>query len=181
MKRPTAISRICFLSIEGWAAKSKPSEIADEREARQHDARLDPPLILTADLAPGRRLTQVPRARGRARELSEGKCQLSMPPCRDRIGNHPGGELTLQSGCPAGPHARHEWKPEGNSITEGIANNYETGNLVGFAPDGQYQITDAEMLPVLFDLVTEEARQDAAAARWQAAERIGEPLGSGPG
>src|SRR5438445_8004445 len=25
MKRPAAISRICFLSIEGWAAKSKPS------------------------------------------------------------------------------------------------------------------------------------------------------------
>ena len=27
---------------------------------------------------------------------------------------------------------------------------------MGFAPDGQYQITDREMLPVLFDLVTEE-------------------------
>jgi cysteine synthase A len=53
-------------------------------------------------------------------------------------------------------YARHEWKPEGNSITEGIGNNHETGNLAGFAPDGQYQITDAEMLPVLFDLVTEE-------------------------
>jgi cysteine synthase A len=54
-------------------------------------------------------------------------------------------------------YARHEWKPEGNSITEGIGNNYETGNIAGFAPDGQYQITDAEMLPVLFDLVTERA------------------------
>jgi cysteine synthase len=53
-------------------------------------------------------------------------------------------------------YARHEWKPEGNSITEGIGNNHETGNLAGFAPDGQYQITDAEMLPILFDLVTEE-------------------------
>ena len=53
-------------------------------------------------------------------------------------------------------YAHHEWKPEGNSITEGIGNNHETGNLVGFAPDGQYQITDQEMLPVLFDLVTEE-------------------------
>jgi cysteine synthase A len=53
-------------------------------------------------------------------------------------------------------YARHEWQPEGNSITEGIGNNHETGNLVGFAPDGQYQITDKEMLPVLFDLVTEE-------------------------
>src|SRR6266478_1760183 len=53
-------------------------------------------------------------------------------------------------------YAHHEWKPEGNSITEGIGNNHETGNLAGFAPDGQYQITDAEMLPVLFDLVQEE-------------------------
>ena len=53
-------------------------------------------------------------------------------------------------------YARHEFKPEGNSITEGIGNNRETANLEGFAPDGQYQITDEEMLPVLFGLVTEE-------------------------
>jgi cysteine synthase len=53
-------------------------------------------------------------------------------------------------------YARGEWKPESNSITEGIGNNHETGNLQGFKPDGQFQITDAEMLPVLFDLVTEE-------------------------
>src|SRR5712671_4129878 len=53
-------------------------------------------------------------------------------------------------------YARHEFKPEGNSITEGIGNNRETANLEGFAPDGQYQITDEEMLPVLFDLVTQE-------------------------
>jgi len=53
-------------------------------------------------------------------------------------------------------YARREWKPEGSSITEGIGNNHETKNLEGFAPDGQFQITDAEMLPVLFDLVIEE-------------------------
>src|SRR5437764_14299177 len=53
-------------------------------------------------------------------------------------------------------YARREFKPEGNSITEGIGNNRETANLEGFAPDGQYQITDEEMLPILFDLVTEE-------------------------
>ena len=53
-------------------------------------------------------------------------------------------------------YARGEFKPEGNSITEGIGNNRETGNLQGFRPDGQYQITDEEMLPVLFDLVTDE-------------------------
>src|SRR5947207_3027792 len=53
-------------------------------------------------------------------------------------------------------YARHEWKPEGNSITEGIGNNRETKNLEGFAPDGQYQIADEEALPILFDLVEEE-------------------------
>jgi cysteine synthase A len=53
-------------------------------------------------------------------------------------------------------YARHEFKPEGSSITEGIGNNRETKNLEGFAPDGQFQITDEEALPILFDLVTEE-------------------------
>jgi cysteine synthase A len=53
-------------------------------------------------------------------------------------------------------YARREFKPEGNSITEGIGNNRETKNLEGFQPDGQYQITDEEMLPVLFNLITEE-------------------------
>jgi cysteine synthase len=55
-----------------------------------------------------------------------------------------------------GWYARHEFKPEGSSITEGIGNNRETKNLEGFTPDGQFQIADAEMLPVLFDLVVEE-------------------------
>ena len=53
-------------------------------------------------------------------------------------------------------YARREFKPEGNSITEGIGNNRETKNLEGFTPDGQFQITDEEALPILFDLVQEE-------------------------
>ena len=53
-------------------------------------------------------------------------------------------------------YARHEFKPEGGSITEGIGNNRETKNLEGFTPDGQYQITDEEMLPVLFSLARDE-------------------------
>src|SRR5580700_9197336 len=53
-------------------------------------------------------------------------------------------------------YARREFKPEGSSITEGIGNNRETENLKGFAPDGQYQITDEEMLPVLFSLAQDE-------------------------
>jgi len=55
-----------------------------------------------------------------------------------------------------GWYARHEFKPEGNSITEGIGNNRETKNLEGFAPDGQFQISDDEALPILFRLVVEE-------------------------
>jgi cysteine synthase len=53
-------------------------------------------------------------------------------------------------------YAHREFKPEGNSITEGIGNNRETRNLAGFEPDGQFQISDAEMLPVLFGLVEDE-------------------------
>jgi cysteine synthase A len=53
-------------------------------------------------------------------------------------------------------YARHEFKPEGSSITEGIGNNRETKNLEGFTPDGQFRVSDEEMLPVLFNLVTEE-------------------------
>jgi cysteine synthase len=53
-------------------------------------------------------------------------------------------------------YARREFKPEGNSITEGIGNNRETENLKGFAPDGQYQISDEEALPILFNMVHDE-------------------------
>jgi cysteine synthase len=53
-------------------------------------------------------------------------------------------------------YARKEFKPQGNSITEGIGNNRETKNLEGFAPDGQFQITDEEALPILFALAQEE-------------------------
>ncbi len=53
-------------------------------------------------------------------------------------------------------YARREFKPEGNSITEGIGNNRETANLAGFSPDGQFRISDEEILPVLFSLVQDE-------------------------
>ena len=51
---------------------------------------------------------------------------------------------------------RHELKAEGNSITEGIGQSRITKNLEGAPLDGWFQVTDAEMLPALFDLVTEE-------------------------
>jgi cysteine synthase A len=53
-------------------------------------------------------------------------------------------------------YARGELKAEGNSITEGIGNGRITKNLDGAPVDGWFQVTDEEMLPVLFDLVLEE-------------------------
>ncbi|MGV1869089.1 cysteine synthase A [Agrobacterium rosae] len=47
-------------------------------------------------------------------------------------------------------------KSEGSSITEGIGQGRITANLEGFEPDFSYRITDAEALPVLYDLVTTE-------------------------
>jgi len=53
-------------------------------------------------------------------------------------------------------YARGELKAEGNSITEGIGQGRITKNLEGAPLDGWFQVTDEEMLPVLFRLVTEE-------------------------
>lgn len=45
---------------------------------------------------------------------------------------------------------------EGASITEGIGQARVTGNLEGLAVDKAYQISDAEMLPYLYDLTIYE-------------------------
>ncbi|HXP30785.1 MAG TPA: cysteine synthase A [Stellaceae bacterium] len=55
-----------------------------------------------------------------------------------------------------GYYAKGELKAEGSSITEGIGQGRITKNLEGAPLDGWFQVTDAEMLPVLFDLVLEE-------------------------
>jgi cysteine synthase len=47
-------------------------------------------------------------------------------------------------------------KAEGSSITEGIGQGRITKNLEGIALDGQFQITDEEMLPVIYDLLLHE-------------------------
>ncbi len=47
-------------------------------------------------------------------------------------------------------------KSEGSSITEGIGQGRITANLEGFEPDFSYQVSDAEALPIVFDLVQEE-------------------------
>jgi cysteine synthase A len=53
-------------------------------------------------------------------------------------------------------YARGELKAEGSSITEGIGQGRITKNLDGAPVDGWFQVTDEEMLPILFDLVQEE-------------------------
>jgi len=53
-------------------------------------------------------------------------------------------------------YAHHELKSEGNSITEGIGQSRITKNMEGAPLDGWFQVTDEEMLPILFDLITEE-------------------------
>jgi cysteine synthase A len=47
-------------------------------------------------------------------------------------------------------------KAEGSSITEGIGQGRITGNLEGAVVDMPYQITDEELMPVLYDLVVKE-------------------------
>jgi len=52
---------------------------------------------------------------------------------------------------------RHgELKAEGSSITEGIGQGRITGNLEGVSIDEPYRISDAEWLPVLWDLISQE-------------------------
>ncbi|QBY00673.1 cysteine synthase A [Rhodophyticola sp. CCM32] len=48
------------------------------------------------------------------------------------------------------------FKSEGGSITEGIGQGRETANLVGFTPDHCFKISDAEALPMVFDLLADE-------------------------
>ena len=49
-----------------------------------------------------------------------------------------------------------ELKSSGSSITEGIGQGRVTANLEGAPIDDAYQITDEEMLPVIFDLLEHE-------------------------
>ncbi|SEM87317.1 cysteine synthase A [Gemmobacter aquatilis] len=58
--------------------------------------------------------------------------------------------------------ALHAWYTEGkldapgSSITEGIGQGRITANLEGFRPDFSYRIPDAEALPIVFDLLSDE-------------------------
>ncbi len=53
-------------------------------------------------------------------------------------------------------YAHGELKSEGNSITEGIGQGRVTANLEGAPIDDQFQISDSEALPYVFDLLEHE-------------------------
>ncbi len=53
-------------------------------------------------------------------------------------------------------YAHGELKAEGTSITEGIGQGRVTRNLEGAPIDGALQVTDAEALPIIFDLLAAE-------------------------
>jgi cysteine synthase len=70
-------------------------------------------------------------------------------------------DVVIAAADPAGA-AIYSWfkrgvlESSGSSITEGIGQGRITGNLEGLAVDEAYQVSDAEALPVLFDLLGEE-------------------------
>jgi cysteine synthase A len=53
-------------------------------------------------------------------------------------------------------YANGEMKSKGSSITEGIGQGRITANLEGLEVDMPFNIPDAEALPIVFDLLTEE-------------------------
>lgn len=74
-----------------------------------------------------------------------------------------------------------ELKSSGSSITEGIGQGRVTANLEGFTPDFAYQVTDAEALPYLFDLVEYEGLclGGSTAINIAGAVRLAKDLGPG--
>lgn len=72
---------------------------------------------------------------------------------------HKGVKIGLADPMGAALHSFYttgELKSEGSSISEGIGQGRITANLEGFTPDFSYQISDAEALPIVFDLLADE-------------------------
>ena len=78
-------------------------------------------------------------------------------------------------------YANGELKSSGSSITEGIGQGRITANLEGFTPDFAYQISDAEALPYVFDLVEKEGLclGGSTAINIAGAVRLAKDLGPG--
>lgn len=76
---------------------------------------------------------------------------------------------------------RGELKGEGSSITEGIGVNRITGNLEGLEVDHAYRIEDAEMLPILYELIAKEGLSlgGSAGVNIAGAMRLARDLGPG--
>ena len=74
-----------------------------------------------------------------------------------------------------------ELRVTGESITEGIGQSRLTGNLEGFTPDFACQVTDAEALPCVFDLLQHEGLclGGSAAINIAGAVRLARELGPG--
>lgn len=72
-------------------------------------------------------------------------------------------------------------KAEGSSITEGIGQGRVTANLEGAPVDDAVQISDAEALPYIFDLVVEEGLVlgSSSAINIAAAVRVADAIGPG--
>ncbi len=69
---------------------------------------------------------------------------------------------------------------QGSSITEGIGQGRVTANLEGAPIDDAYQIADAEMLPIVFDLLEHEGLCDGRVDRGQRGWRDPSCEGFGP-
>jgi cysteine synthase A len=78
-------------------------------------------------------------------------------------------------------YAHGELKSAGNSITEGIGQGRITANLEGVEVDRAYQISDAEALPYLFDLLEHEGLclGGSSAINIAGAVRLAKDLGPG--
>ena len=107
------------------------------------------PEIWDADRRQGRRLHLLGRHRRHAGAASAIALKERNPNIKIDLADPMGSALYSW-------YARGEFKPEGNSITEGIGQGRVTNNLEGVADRRPYQITDEEALPVLFDLVEHE-------------------------
>ncbi|WP_417469172.1 cysteine synthase A [Maricaulis sp.] len=95
-------------------------------------------------------------------------------------------EITIGVADPAGAalysyYTQGELRGEGSSITEGIGVNRITGNLEGLKVDHAYRIEDAEMLPILYDLVRHEGLSlgGSAGVNIAGAMRLARDLGPG--
>lgn len=94
--------------------------------------------------------------------------------------------VTIALGDPMGSalhawYARGELKAEGSSISEGIGQGRVTGNLEGAPIDASFQVSDAEALPVLYDLLIREGLclGGSSAINVVAAMKLARALGPG--